>query len=102
GNGSFQTSVNYSTGTEPGSIAVGDFDGDGKQDLAVANVGSDNVSILLGNANGTFQAAFNYGVGWGPYSVAVGDFNGDGKRDLAVATGTANFGEITAVLGTGT
>ena len=66
-------------------MAVGDFNGDGKADLAVANASSNNVSVLLGNGNGTFQAAVNYAAGTGPSSVAVGDFNGDGKADLAVA-----------------
>ena len=64
---------------------MGDFNGDGKQDLAVANDSSDNVSILLGNGTGNFSAATNFAVGSGPFSVAVGDFNGDGKQDLAVA-----------------
>ena len=64
---------------------MGDFNGDGKPDLAVANSGSNNVSVLLGNGDGTFQAAVNYAAGNAPNSVAVGDFNGDGKADLAVA-----------------
>ena len=44
-------------------MAVGDFNGDGKADLAVANCLSNNVSVLLGNGDGTFQAAVNYGAG---------------------------------------
>jgi hypothetical protein len=71
-------------------VAVGDFDGDGKPDLAVANFGSNNVSVLLGNGDGSFQAAQNFGVGSSPYSVAVGDFNGDGVQDLAVANSGSN------------
>jgi hypothetical protein len=69
----------------PYAVAVGDFNGDGKPDLAVANWLSSNVSMLLGNGDGTFQAVRNFDVGSGPRSVAVGDFNGDGKPDLAVA-----------------
>ena len=46
-------------------------------DLAVANGGSDNVSILLGNGTGSFGTANNFGVGNAPQSVAVGDFNSD-------------------------
>jgi len=76
---------------------VGDFNGDGKPDLAVANVYSDNVNVLLGNGDGTFQAPVNYAAGSGPASVAVGDLNGDGKPDLAVS----NSSGINVLLGNG-
>jgi ornithine cyclodeaminase/alanine dehydrogenase-like protein (mu-crystallin family) len=69
---------------------VGDFNGDGVQDLAVANEAFDNVSVLLGNGDGTFQGPQNFGVGSSPRSVAVGDFNGDGLQDLAVANSIYN------------
>jgi hypothetical protein len=66
-------------------VAVGDFNGDGKLDLAVANQFSDTVSILLGTGTGSFGAKTDFGAGSFPASVAVGDFNGDGNLDLAVA-----------------
>ena len=81
---SFGTPTSYPVGTNPAAIVVGDFNGDGKIDIAVANTGSDDVSILLGNGDGTFQAAVNYTAGNSPTDIAVGDFNGDGKLDLAV------------------
>src|SRR6266851_9785152 len=74
----------------PSSVVVGDFDRDGKPDLAVTNAGSNTVSVLLGNGDGTFQAARNFPVGSFPRSVAVGDFNGDGTLDLAVANAGSN------------
>ena len=77
--------TNFAAGTAPHSVAVGDFNGDGKQDLAVANDSSDSVSILLGDGAGNFSAPTNFPVGDSPLSVAVGDFNGDGKQDLAMA-----------------
>jgi len=85
GDGTFQAAVNYNAGIGPSSVSVGDFNRDGKADLAVVNVGSD-VSVLLGNGDGTFRTAFNYGAGSGPAAVAVDDFNGDGAPDLAVAS----------------
>jgi hypothetical protein len=85
GDGSFQTARNFAVGIFPLSVAVGDFNGDGMQDLAVANSNSNNASVLLGNGDGTFQGAQNFAVGSYPASVAVGDFNGDAWADLAVA-----------------
>ena len=64
---------------------AGDFTGDGRTDLAVANAGSDDVSVLLGNGDGTFQPQVTYAVGSGPDAIVAGDFTGDGRTDLAVA-----------------
>ena len=98
---SFAPVANYAAGVNPISVAVGDFNADGRPDLAVANRGSGNVSILLGNGGGggTFQAAVNYAVGSGPASVAVGDFNADGRPDLAVANADSN--NVSILRGTG-
>jgi hypothetical protein len=87
------------TDTYPTSVAVGDFNGDGKLDLAVANFFGQTVSILLGDGQGNFTSAPSVGVS-SPGSVAVGDFNGDGKLDLAVAS---NYGGAVYIfLGDGT
>ena len=89
------------TGNSPYAIAVGDFDGDGKLDLAVANSGDSTVTVLLGIGAGKFSAAAGspLAVGNGPRAIETGDFNGDGKLDLAIA----NFGAstVTVLLGTG-
>ena len=77
--------MSYAAHFYPDALAVGDFDGDGKVDLAVANDYSDDVSILLGRGDGTFTPATHVHSGSGPASVAVADFNGDGDADLAVA-----------------
>ena len=87
GDGTFQAPLTVAAGDDATSIAVGDFNGDGKPDLAVANEGFKDVWVLLGNGDGTFQAAQDFGVGGFAESVAVGDFNGDGRLDLAVASG---------------
>ena len=68
---SFATRVNYGAGAEPYSVAVADFNADGRPDLAVANFTSNNVSILLGNGNGTFQAAVNYAAGTSPFNECL-------------------------------
>jgi len=81
-------SVDTPLGFSPASLAVGDFNGDGKDDLVVTNPAADQVSVLLGTDFGDFLSPNAYAVGDSPWSVAVGDFNGDGKPDLAVA----NFG----------
>ena len=77
--------MNYGAGDGPNSVAIGDLNGDGDPDLAVANMDSNNVSVLLGNGDGSFLSAVNYGAGDGPSSVAIGDLNGDANPDLAVA-----------------
>ena len=63
---------------------MGEFNGDGRLDLAAANYDSNDVSILLGNGDGSFRAAVNYGASFHPLSIAAGEFNGDGRLDLAL------------------
>jgi hypothetical protein len=89
-NVSFIARRDFDAGIHPSTVAVGDFNADGVQDLAVANADSNNVSVLLGNGDGTFQGAVDFGAGHTPLSVAVGDFNGDGAQDLAVANELPN------------
>jgi hypothetical protein len=82
------------------SVAVGDFNGDGKLDLAVDNAGSPGtVSVLLGKGDGTFQAPINSAAGIPSHSMVVGDFNGDGKLDLALSAGDS--GVVSVLLGNG-
>ncbi len=89
-------------GVNPYSVTAGDFNGDCSLDLAVANWGSNNVSILLNNGSGTFTQNSTPSVGSGPYSITAGDFNGDGSLDLAVANNNSNTVSILTNNGSGT
>ena len=81
---SFDRTV-YPTGTTAWYVTSGEFNGDSDPDLAVTNLESDDVSILLGGSGGTFSGATNLPAGAGPMGVAVADFNGDSDSDLAIA-----------------
>jgi len=83
-----------SLGTNLSAIVTGDFNGDGKLDLAVADSGGNAVMILLGNGDGTFGASTTIPAGNEPDVIVEGDFNNDGKLDLAVA----NYGDGTVTL----
>ena len=89
GDGSFSQAPNspIHIGNRPTSVAVGDFNLDGKLDIAVTNAEDNNVVILLGRGDGTFSPAPNSPLNaqLRPVAVAVADFNHDGKPDLAVA-----------------
>jgi len=88
----------FPVGIGPISIAIADFNGDQKLDLAVANYGTpavhgQDISVLLGNGVGGFGSAMSFPVGFRPQSVAIGDFNRDGRPDLAVANSEADPGK---------
>jgi hypothetical protein len=100
--------VEYPTGSVPSTIIIGDFNGDGKSDLATSNYapGGFNVppgfvNILLGNGDGTFQAPTAFVAGPNPATVVVGDFNNDGAPDFVTGSvpgsGSAAFSVLLQV-----
>ncbi len=111
GDGTFQPAQTVANGNfgfvnegQPQNMAVGDFTGDGRLDLAVLNFSDNTVSVLLGNGDGTFQPQVTYAVGTFPDSIVAGDFSGDGHLDLAVLNegdnGLANI-TVSVLLGNG-
>jgi hypothetical protein len=82
GDGTFQAHVDYAVGDFPVGVVAGDFNDDGKIDLAIANKNEATVSLLYGKGDGTFQAQVLVAVGSEPTSISSGNFNGDNRTDL--------------------
>ena len=76
--------IPYNVGLGSDEILTADFNHDGNLDLAVANAGTNTVSILLGNGDGTFRPANDIVIGGHPKAIAAADFTRDGFADLAV------------------
>jgi hypothetical protein len=87
----FLAPATYAAGTSPAGIVSADFQGAGGADIAVANIGSNNVSVYLNHndGTGTFQSAVNYPAGSRPVTIAAADLNGDGLPDIVVANATS-------------
>ncbi len=89
----FQPKKDYTTGDNPQFVAIGDLDGDGKSDLAIANQTSNTVSLFLNTSiNGVINLAAKIDIATGttPRSIAIGDINGDGRVDLAITNQASN------------
>src|SRR5580693_6345203 len=83
----------------PSYFATGDFNGDGKTDLAVEE--GETIAILLGNGDGTFAASGSVNSGSTGSPIAVADFNGDGKPDIVLATGEGTSESVIILTGNG-
>jgi gliding motility-associated-like protein len=92
----FDARVDFLSGKEPTSIAIGDLDGDGKADIAVANRTSNTVSIYTNAAvtgridASSFAPKFDIATNFSPSYVEITDVNGDGRPDLTVANNLSN------------
>jgi hypothetical protein len=107
GKGNF-TEVSHLPAGIPYAPAVGDFNRDGKQDLAVGNFSGDDVKIWLADSKGRFNdtpSTFSVTSLSNPLCVAVGDFNNDGKLDLVMSDqglgNAGNSGSVGVLMGDG-
>lgn len=106
--GQFLARADFPAGATPASVKIADLNGDGLNDLAIANqgpgsdhLGTSGVSVLLQSAatHGTFAAPVTYATAPGAICVAIGDLNGDNKPDLVVANlGGSWSGSISVLL----
>jgi Bacterial Ig-like domain (group 3)/FG-GAP-like repeat len=106
----FKNAVRYnSTGPYVGSVAVGDFNGDGQPDLVLTSLFGVG-TLMLGNGDGTFQNPISFNSGGGSSglsgSIQIADVNGDGQLDLVIANGCVDtscypHGVISVLLGNG-
>ncbi|HLO50807.1 MAG TPA: DUF4347 domain-containing protein, partial [Kamptonema sp.] len=91
----FNPKVDFTAGNNSVSVSIGDINGDGKPDLAVANFSSNTASILLnttatGATTPTFATKVDFTTGSAPFDISIDDINGDGKLDLAVVNPFSN------------
>jgi len=92
---SFATAVSYATGLSPNGVDSADFNEDGNIDIVVADSGSDNLTLFLGNGDGTLQTGVTISLpsSFNPYWVTAVDLNDDEHTDLvAVRSGSAGIG----------
>ena len=104
GQGSFTPGDRLSVEDSPIDVVIGNFDGNAFPDVAVLNMGSASVSILLGLGDQLFSSAQNYAVGDGPMALAAADVNGDGAIDLVTADSLGSgafFNSVSVLLGHG-
>lgn len=100
-NKSFLNVLTLTTGFNPRSVVLGDFDQDGKIDLAVTKQTSTTISIFRNTSSAdsiSFDTALNFTTGKSPFGIATGDFNGDGALDIVVTNFNSGLQSTVSVL----
>src|SRR5262249_15257833 len=97
GDGTFRRRQPLPAGSSPIAVLTGDFNRDGRLDLATANYASSDVTVSLGLGDGTFADASHFATGVRPVALVQGDFNGDGRTDLGVVN--AGSDDVSLLLG---
>jgi hypothetical protein len=102
GTGNFKAPVNAPAGRNPGAVAAGDFNNDGKADYITTNLDSNTAAVVLGNGNGTFRnISLDISEGdVGAFGMVAADFNNDGIADLAISNSglIGAFGQNISIL----
>ena len=96
----FQSPVNYDVGTAPQDVAIGQIAGDDKSDIVTANFGSNNVTVLTGNADGTFGNAMSFPVSPQPKAVALGTIDNNTSTDIVTCSSAGQVTLLRANSGT--
>jgi hypothetical protein len=99
GAGGFGAAIPFAVGSQPQTVALGDFNRDGILDVAASNFLDGTVSVMLGTGDGTFQPQVAVTTGPGPASVTIADVNRDGKLDIL--TPNKFNGTVSVLLGNG-
>jgi hypothetical protein len=103
GNGTFASPVFYEVSLASGTnaVAVGDFNGDGRPDVAATNYDGNDLSVFIGVGDGAFKTPLNYPAGVNPVGLITGDFNGDGHDDILSIAGYSLSAATTVLIGKG-
>jgi hypothetical protein len=99
GDGTFGPAAKYQAAGAGGWFAVGDLDGDGRDEVAVAAYEYDSVLVLWNRGNGQLMPPTAFPAGASPLNVSIGDVTGDGKSDLVVANQVDGIGSTSTIGG---
>ncbi|HHH36692.1 MAG TPA: hypothetical protein ENK48_07675 [Gammaproteobacteria bacterium] len=101
GSGGLGARATFAVGGGARSVAVGRFNGDAFDDLAVTNQSSGTVSILLGDGLGGFAPKTDFAAGSAPFRIVAAEFTGDGITDLVVSNSVFSSGQVSLLPGNG-